>query len=82
MSPLKSTGGYRHTADVGELQKEFILVDRDHDGRVNFDEFKQLMEGLDSGMTHDEMEVGFHEVDTNRDGLIDCREFIDWWSND
>lgn len=82
MIQRKTGGDYRHTADVGELQKEFVLVDRDRDGRVNFDEFKQLLEGLDSGMTTDEMQIGFREVDTNLDGLIDCREFIDWWSSD
>lgn len=78
----REAGSYRHTSDMSELQKEFVRVDQNRDGRVNFDEFKQLLEGLDSGMTKDEMEIGFREVDTNRDGFIDCREFIDWWSSD
>ena len=73
---------YRHTADVGELQKEFIVVDRDRDGLVDFDEFKELLNGLEAGMSEEEMQIGFRELDTNRDGLIDCQEFIDWWSSD
>ena len=33
-------------------------------------------------MSIDEMKIGFGEVDTDRDGWIDCREFVDWWSSD
>lgn len=76
------TSTYRHTSDVSELEKEFLLVDRNRDGHVNFEEFKQLLDGLESGMTSEELKIGFHELDTNRDGLIDCREFIEWWSSD
>jgi calmodulin len=82
MKDSKVVQTYRHAPDNGELQKEFVLVDQDHDGHVNFDEFKRLLEGLDAGMTHTDMQIGFREVDTNCDGFIDCREFIDWWSND
>ncbi len=33
-------------------------------------------------MSIDEMKIGFREVDTDRDGRIDCREFTDWWTSD
>jgi Ca2+-binding EF-hand superfamily protein len=82
MRDSKDSRTYRHTAAIGELRKEFVRADLDHDGRVNFDEFKQLLNGLESGMSESDMQIGFHELDTNRDGLIDCQEFIDWLSGD
>lgn len=82
MNDPEVSQSYRHAPDTGELQKEFTLVDRDHDGYVNFEEFTQLLVGLDADMTQTDMRIGFREVDANCDGLIDCQEFIDWWSND
>jgi len=78
----KSDSSARHPASAEELGREFAVVDRDADGRVSFAEFRQLLEGLDSGMSEEEMRIGFGEVDTDRDGRIDCQEFIQWWSED
>jgi Ca2+-binding EF-hand superfamily protein len=33
-------------------------------------------------MSKQELTLGFREVDTDRDGLIDTREFIEWWKSD
>ena len=59
-----------------------MLADRDHDGRIDFEEFAQLMRGLEAGMSAAELRLGFKEIDTDGDGLIDLREFSDWWSSD
>jgi Ca2+-binding EF-hand superfamily protein len=72
----------RHPAGIEELRREFALADLDHDNRINFVEFKQLLEGLQAGMSEQDMQIGFQEVDTDRDGLIDREEFIEWWSED
>ena len=72
----------RHPAPHRELIQEFAVADRDHDGRIDFEEFKLLLDGLDAAMSIEEMQVGFREVDTDHDGWIDCREFVDWWSSD
>jgi calmodulin len=72
----------RHPAEHRELVQEFAAADRDHDGRIDFREFRLLLEGLNADMTAQEMGIGFQEVDTDRDGLIDCSEFIDWWGAD
>jgi Ca2+-binding EF-hand superfamily protein len=72
----------RHPAAERELLEEFAVADRDNDGRVNFAEFKQLLDGLEAGMSEAEMRIGVEEVDTDRDGFIDRREFFEWWSAD
>jgi Ca2+-binding EF-hand superfamily protein len=64
------------------LIQEFAAADRDNDGRIHFGEFRLLLEGREAGMSIEEMQIGFGEVDSNHDGLIDCREFTDWWTSD
>jgi calmodulin len=72
----------RHPADQRELLEEFASADRDNDGRIDFEEFRQLLDGLEAGMSDAEMKIGFKEIDADRDGLIDRREFADWWAAD
>jgi len=74
--------GRRQLAPHRELTRQFAAADLNDDGRIDFDEFRRLLDGLDAAMSAEEMRIGFHEVDVDRDGLIDCREFIDWWSSD
>jgi Ca2+-binding EF-hand superfamily protein len=72
----------RHPATNRELVQQFAVADRNDDGRIDFEEFRRLMQGLDEDMSVEELRIGFHEVDIDRDGLIDCREFIEWWTSD
>lgn len=72
----------RHPSGQRELLEEFAVADRDDDGRINLQEFRLLLEGLDAGMSDEEIKLGFQEIDADRDGLIDRREFADWWSSD
>lgn len=72
----------RHPARCRELKEEFVQADKDRDGRIDFEDFKLLMQGLEAGMSATELRIGFREIDTDADGLIDFREFSDWWSQD
>ena len=72
----------RHPATQRELVQQFAVADRNDDGRIDFEEFRRLMQGLDEEMSVEELRIGFQEVDIDRDGLIDCREFIEWWTSD
>lgn len=82
MKESKTVQTRRHPAGTRELKQDFARVDSDGDGRVDFAEFKRLLQGLDAEMSEQELRIGFREVDSDHDGLIDCGEFIDWWSTD
>jgi Ca2+-binding EF-hand superfamily protein len=32
-------------------------------------------------MTDEESRIGFAEIDTDRDGVIEFGEFLDWWTS-
>lgn len=38
--------------------------------------------GLEAGMSDTDLGIGFQEIDTDADGLIDFCEFSDWWCDD
>lgn len=72
----------RHLAGGRELKEEFVQADKDRDGRIDVLEFTSLMQGLEAGMSRTDLSIGFREIDTDADGLIDFQEFVDWWSAD
>ncbi len=62
-----------------EVQALFAQADADDDRRINFIEFQELLENLESEMNADEARIGFDEIDTDGNGLIDSDEFLAWW---
>jgi calmodulin/calcium-binding protein CML/plastin-2 len=68
--------------DLDELREAFDYNDRDGDGHIEIDEFAAMLDELEAGMSAAEVEIGFKDIDTNDDGLIDFREFTVWWSED
>jgi len=68
--------------ELDELRETFDYNDRDADGRIQKDEFVAMLDELDAGMTVQEMEIGFQDIDTNDDQLIDFAEFVVWWTED
>lgn len=72
----------RRPASARELREAFATADRDRDGRIDFAEFEQLLDDLEAGMSKQDLAIGFREVDTNHDGLIDSPEFMEWWRSD
>lgn len=74
--------GRRHPAGSRELKEAFVRSDKDRDGRIDFGEFAQLMQGLQAEMSETDLRIGFREIDSNHDGLIDFGEFVDWWQAD
>ncbi len=70
------------TEVIQEVQEDFASADDDGDGRIDFAEFKNLLEDLNAGMSQTDLSIGFREIDTDRDGRIDLQEFAAWWARD
>ena len=64
----------------GQLRETFDFNDLNRDGKLTLGEFIRFMETLDEEMSAEECEIGFEEIDTNRDGAIEFDEFLAWWS--
>jgi Ca2+-binding EF-hand superfamily protein len=68
--------------ELDELREAFDYNDRDNDGRIQLDEFSAMLDELEADMSGNEIEIGFKDIDTNDDGLVDFAEFVDWWIED
>ena len=64
-----------------ELTESFDYNDSDKDGMIEFPEFLNMLNALESGITPAEARVGFDEIDSDDDGSIDLDEFVEWWSD-
>ncbi len=67
---------------IEELRETFDYNDRDDDGRIELDEFIDMLDELEAGMAEKEAKIGFNDIDTNDDGRIDFDEFVAWWTQD
>lgn len=67
---------------LDELRETFDYNDRDKDGRIQLDEFSAMLDELEADMSPSDIEIGFKDIDTNDDGLIDFEEFVAWWAED
>ena len=68
--------------ELDELRETFDYNDRDGDGRIQIDEFSAMLDELEADMSGSDIEIGFKDIDTNDDGLIDFDEFVAWWTED
>jgi Ca2+-binding EF-hand superfamily protein len=65
--------------ELAEIDALFAQADLDHDGQINFSEFKTLVHELDGDMTEAELRIGFTETDVNQNSRINIDEFRAWW---
>ena len=68
--------------ELDELREAFDYNDRDTDGKIQLDEFSSMLDELEAEMSKNDIEIGFKDIDTNDDGLIDFEEFVAWWTED
>ena len=68
--------------ELDELRESFDYNDRDADGSIELGEFASMLDELEAEMSEREVEIGFKDIDTNDDGLIDFNEFVAWWTED
>lgn len=68
--------------ELAEIDALFARADSDHDGQINFSEFRALARELDEELSDDELRVGFGATDADGNGRINIDEFREWWLSD
>jgi len=63
-------------ADAEEMFDEF---DADGDQRIDFTEFSLLLDNLGAEVPLAQRRNRFNAIDSDHDGAIDRREFLEWW---
>ncbi len=66
------------TEERGRLREDFDANDVNHDGRLTLGEFIRFMQTLDENITTEECQIGFDEIDADRNGTITFEEFFAW----
>ncbi|HKZ74461.1 MAG TPA: EF-hand domain-containing protein [Steroidobacteraceae bacterium] len=61
------------------MQAHFAQSDTDNDRYINLAEFRELLGNLEADLSDEEARIGFGEIDTDGNGLIDFDEFLAWW---
>ena len=67
--------------EFDELKESFQYNDSNEDGKIEFDEFVNMLGELEADVGEDEARVGFRTIDTDKDGAIELDEFVAWWSD-
>ena len=70
------------TEELAEIDALFARADADHDGQINFSEFRALVLELDDEITPETLRIGFDETDADSNGRINIDEFRAWWLAD
>ena len=65
--------------ELAEIDALFARADVDHDGQIDFREFRALARELDGDLSDEELRIGFGETDGDGNGRINIDEFREWW---
>lgn len=64
---------------IDEIKEHFNFFDRDNNGRIDVDEFGELLQVLSPDAGDEQIHKGFSLVDTDGSGYIEFDEFLSWW---
>lgn len=65
---------------VAEIKQSFDYNDGNRDGKISLEEFKDMLDELESYVGDSEARIGFAAIDSDHDGAIDFDEFLAWWT--
>lgn len=71
--------GKAGSREHGDLEKVFRRIDSNGDGKISASEMDKLLRSVGStNVSPDEVRQMMEEMDSNRDGFIDMKEFADF----
>ena len=63
-----------------ELRETFDHFDRDDNGHIDFSEFNELLDSMNSDIDDMARRLGFDVIDTDGNGSVEFDEFSSWWT--
>mmetsp|Transcript_115357 Transcript_115357/g.182261 ORF Transcript_115357/g.182261 Transcript_115357/m.182261 type:complete len:157 (-) Transcript_115357:127-597(-) len=72
---MSSLGKSKTAEEMEALRTRFAYFDIDDNGRIKLEELKEIM--AEFGHTELQVRDWIHQADSNGDGVIDFREFVD-----
>ena len=64
-------------AEIERFRSVFVLFDRNGDGKVSSEEFRDAMNELGFKLTDEQYRTGVACFDSNEDGSLDFEEFVE-----
>lgn len=65
--------------DIARLQSEFARFDGDGNGRIEYEEFVELLGTVGPRPTEEEAQLAFTIIDESGTGYVSFDEFARWW---
>ena len=60
-----------------QIKQAFMYFDKDNSGTISRDELRHCLQSEDQTLTDEEITALIDEVDSNKDGMIDYKEFLE-----
>ena len=79
VSYMKKTRIEEEVEDEDIVIKAFMTFDKDQSGSISNQEFRHILCNLGDKFTQEECDEIFKEADLDNDGVLNYREFVDFW---
>ena len=69
----------KNSMTTDDIINAFEIFDRNHNGTLTINEFKHILMDLGEKFSEEEVNEIIEDIDLNKDGKIDYKEFVHFW---
>ena len=69
----------KNTMSTDDIINAFEIFDKNHDGTLSINEFKHILMDLGQKFSEDEVNEIITEIDLDKNGKINYRDFVEFW---